>query len=316
MRDLISKLDELINETALNVADPKGDYAAKSKTLQDLEKNKDVDPEAIKQRKLDLDKEAHAKGVNEEFEVGDAFGISFSEDHEIGTEIIGFLEDGIVIELDDTALEMLTNEGLTFLEGEVVTEEKQKGVDGKACWKGYKRMGTKQKGGKTVDNCVKEDHGPENPDASYNVGEYDREGDMAKDQLRTVNDAAKELYSIIQADENLPEWVQAKITKAMDYLDTARDYMKANKYAEDNNVDEAKYQGREVPLGKKMAGDVKKSKVYVRKPNGNIVKVNFGDKKMRIKKSNPARRRSFRARHNCKNPGPRWKARYWSCRSW
>jgi hypothetical protein len=316
MRDLISKLDELINETALNVADPKGDYAAKSKTLQDLEKNKDVDPEAIKQRKLDLDKEARAKGVNEEFEVGDAFGISFSEDHEIGTEIIGFLEDGIVIELDDTALEMLTNEGLTFLEGEVVTEEKQKGVDGKACWKGYKRMGTKQKGGKTVDNCVKEDHGPENPDASYNVGEYDREGDMAKDQLRTVNDAAKELYSIIQADENLPEWVQAKITKAMDYLDTARDYMKANKYAEDNNVDEAKYQGREVPLGKKMAGDVKKSKVYVRKPNGNIVKVNFGDKKMRIKKSNPARRRSFRARHNCKNPGPRWKARYWSCRSW
>jgi hypothetical protein len=84
----------------------------------------------------------------------------------------------------------------------------------------------------------------------------------------------------------------------------------------EGDVDEAKYQGREVPLGKKMAGDVKKSKVYVRKPNGNIVKVNFGDKKMRIKKSNPARRKSFRARHNCKNPGPRWKARYWSCRSW
>lgn len=83
-----------------------------------------------------------------------------------------------------------------------------------------------------------EDHGPENPRASYNAGEYDREGDMAKDQLRTVNDAAKELYSIIQADENLPEWVQAKITKAMDYLDTARDYMKANKYAESVEQDE------------------------------------------------------------------------------
>ena len=79
---------------------------------------------------------------------------------------------------------------------------------------------------------------------------------------------------------------------------------------------EAKYQGREVPLGKPMAGDVKKSKVYVRKPNGKVVKVNFGDKKMRIKKSNPKRRKSFRARHNCKNPGPRWKARYWSCRAW
>ncbi len=81
-------------------------------------------------------------------------------------------------------------------------------------------------------------------------------------------------------------------------------------------LDEAEYQGKSVPLGKKLPGDVKKSKVYVRKPNGNIVKVNFGDKKMRIKKSNPARRKSFRARHNCDNPGPRWKARYWSCRSW
>ena len=79
---------------------------------------------------------------------------------------------------------------------------------------------------------------------------------------------------------------------------------------------EAKYQGREVPLGKPMQGDVKKSKVYVRGPKGNVVKVNFGDKKMRIKKSNPNRRKSFRARHHCENPGPRWKARYWSCRAW
>jgi hypothetical protein len=81
-------------------------------------------------------------------------------------------------------------------------------------------------------------------------------------------------------------------------------------------VKEAEYQGRKVQLGKKMAGDVKKSKVYVRKPNGKVVKVNFGDKNMTIKKSNPARRKSFRARHNCDNPGPRWKARYWSCKSW
>lgn len=86
--------------------------------------------------------------------------------------------------------------------------------------------------------------------------------------------------------------------------------------AHERGMDEAKYQGREVPLGKPMKGDVKKSKVYVKKPNGKVVKVNFGDKKMRIKKSNPKRRKSFRARHNCKNPGPRWKARYWSCRAW
>ena len=321
MRDLLSKLDAIVSETELRNPE---DLQAKRKALSDLEKDPVVsdDPEissAITQRKSDLEKEAKAKGFAESFQVGDAFGISFSEDFEIGTEIVGFLEDGIVVELDDHALEMLTNEGLEFLEGELV-EDKQKGVDGKACWKGYKRMGTKQKGGKTVDNCVKmEDHGPENPDAPVNYGEYDREGDMAKDDLRTIDDAAEELYSILQADDNLPEWVQAKITKAVDYIDTARDYMKAQNYEEgvaEDDVDEAKYQGREVPLGKKMAGDVKKSKVYVRKPNGNIVKVNFGDKKMRIKKSNPARRKSFRARHNCANPGPRHKARYWSCRSW
>lgn len=81
-------------------------------------------------------------------------------------------------------------------------------------------------------------------------------------------------------------------------------------------LEEAEYQGRKVPLGKPMRGDTKKFKVYVKNPKGNVVKVNFGDPNMRIKKSNPARRRSFRARHRCHSPGPRWKARYWSCRKW
>ena len=85
---------------------------------------------------------------------------------------------------------------------------------------------------------------------------------------------------------------------------------------DDNPIDEAEYQGRKVKLGKPMAGDVKKFKVYVKNPKGNVVKVNFGQKGVKIKKSNPKRRRSFRARHNCDNPGPRHKARYWSCRKW
>ena len=80
---------------------------------------------------------------------------------------------------------------------------------------------------------------------------------------------------------------------------------------------EAEYRGRKVKLNKPMRGDVKKFKVYVRDPKTkNIKKVNFGDPNMRIKKSNPARRKSFRARHNCDNPGPRTKARYWSCKQW
>ena len=87
-------------------------------------------------------------------------------------------------------------------------------------------------------------------------------------------------------------------------------------YNEDETIDEAEYQGRKVKLGKPMKGDVKKFKVYVKNPKGNVVKVNFGQKGVKIKKDNPNRRRSFRARHNCDNPGPRHKARYWSCRKW
>ena len=88
-------------------------------------------------------------------------------------------------------------------------------------------------------------------------------------------------------------------------------------YVEEEGVFEAEYQGRKVKLNKPMRGDVKKFKVYVKDPKtGNVKKVNFGDPNMRIKKSNPDRRRSFRARHNCDNPGPKTKARYWSCRKW
>lgn len=82
-------------------------------------------------------------------------------------------------------------------------------------------------------------------------------------------------------------------------------------------LEEAEYQGRKVPLGKPMRGDVKKFKAFVKDPKtGNVKKVNFGDPNMRIRKSGPERRKSFRARHNCDNPGPKTKARYWSCRKW
>jgi hypothetical protein len=81
-------------------------------------------------------------------------------------------------------------------------------------------------------------------------------------------------------------------------------------------IEEAEYQGRSVELNKPSQGDVKKFKVYVKNDKGNVVKVNFGQKGMVIKKDNPERRKSFRARHNCDNPGPKWKARYWSCKKW
>jgi hypothetical protein len=128
---------------------------------------------------------------------------------------------------------------------------------------------------------------------------------------------------VMQAADEVADWVgDVDEIGSSDVSAWTRDAIKALAELPDepmNVVDklgEAEYRGRKVPLGKPMAGDVKKSKVYVRKPNGNIVKVNFGDKKLSIKKHIPGRRKSFRARHNCANPGPRWKARYWSCRAW
>ena len=92
------------------------------------------------------------------------------------------------------------------------------------------------------------------------------------------------------------------------------------------DITEAEYQGRDVKLNKPMRGDVKKFKVYVKNPKGNVVKVNFGhggtsakkagEETMRIKKDNPERRAAFRARHNCDSPGPKTGARYWSCKAW
>ena len=89
------------------------------------------------------------------------------------------------------------------------------------------------------------------------------------------------------------------------------------------SINEAKYQGRTVTLNKPSQGDSKKFKVYVKNDKGKVVKVNFGfggksakGKRMVIKDKNPKARAAYRARHNCKNPGPKWKANYWSCKKW
>jgi hypothetical protein len=178
----------------------------------------------------------------------------------------------------------------------------------------------------------------ENIELSEYDEEYDDEAGMADNNIETLRRAVEGLDEIIQPGDNLPEWCQEKIAVAKGMLVAVWDYMRSEqergakvdeasspaqqaaiaiaKKEKAGEMDEAKYQGREVKLGKPMAGDVKKSKVYVRGPKGNVVKVNFGDKNMRIKKSIPGRRKSFRARHNCDNPGPRHKARYWSCRMW
>lgn len=103
-------------------------------------------------------------------------------------------------------------------------------------------------------------------------------------------------------------------------LESETDIMELLHYLKEQpeTLREGEYDGRSVTLNKPMRGDVKKFKVYVKDPStGNVKKVNFGDPNMRIKKSNPMRRKSFRARHHCDtDPGPRTMARYWSCKNW
>ena len=120
--------------------------------------------------------------------------------------------------------------------------------------------------------------------------------------------------------ESIEEYDVENLQDSKDF----QNYMKENYWrVDESHLEEAEYQGRKVKLGKPMQGDTKKFKVYVKNPKGNVVKVNFGHggssakgKTMKIRKSNPEARKSFRARHNCDNPGPRHKARYWSCRKW
>jgi hypothetical protein len=125
-------------------------------------------------------------------------------------------------------------------------------------------------------------------------------------------------YPFDSAEHNFLDYDELDVEEEdeEDFFNFLKSYTTELKEANCNCVFEAEYQGREVKLGKPMAGDVKKFKVYVKNPQGNVVKVNFGQKGVKIKKNNPERRKSFRARHNCENPGPRHKARYWSCRKW
>ena len=173
------------------------------------------------------------------------------------------LVDGKSIKKDAKVVEMKFHPKDYYDKVEENTMEEARG----SCWVGYKQIGMKDKGGRKVPNCVKEE---------------------------------VELY----------------------YEENGKGYGYTFEFITDKSLQEAEYQGRKVKLNKIMQGDQKKFKVYVKNPKGNVVKVNFGQGgkakggTMRIRKSNPGARKSFRARHNCDNPGPKHKARYWACRTW
>lgn len=204
--------------------------------------------------------------------------------------------------------------------------------EAKPCWSGYRQLGMKEKNGRPVPNCIpikEEEITPEHQremiegiaEIIRDVKDLNNRKELAKKQIKELKSEGvefdvKEFLSLCGfkgKEEEIDEYDVETIQEFQDFKQFIREY---NKQLSESQLEEAEYQGRKVPLGKPMRGDIKKFKVYVKNGSGKVVKVNFGQKGMVIKKNNPKRRKSFRARMHCDSPGPRWKANYWSCRAW
>jgi hypothetical protein len=280
----------------------------------------------------------------------DSMDIELSEDFVIETGVVGFMEDGVIIHLDEDAMEMLDLNGI-LLESEEAEEAIDESVVNEDSVDEFKaRVSTSDDPFELVYDAISGNYGETiraaiqdmyddvvidfglHPDDDFEsiiskmIDYIDADsGDMTisgRNQIDELSVIKRLLGGKSKPDVRVTQKTPAELWKQ--YTEPKKSEISApidpatgkTLYQKVKDLTEAEYQGRKVPLGKPMQGDVAKSKVYVKNAKGNVVKVNFGDKNMKIKKSNPARRKSFRARHNCDNPGPRWKARYWSCRAW
>lgn len=278
--------------------------------------------------------------ANVEPQVGDVLGIEFGNTL-VEATIQELRDDGVVIALDHRAVEMLSEAaaavaGLgspdTYSQAPTAINEpvlrpdnvrypsfnrSQRTAQTSAPAKQEYTLsqcrnaidwGTRALGSANVRTKLRLRQGKDNEALAYLIGTADRTNaynrfDFNEEQLRD----GEAYLGYVMNDSSIQSWSDVARKQSNQGMGES---------AKPGLVAEAEYQGRKVPLGKPMKGDVKKSKVYVMGPKGNVVKVNFGDPNMRIKKSSPKNRKSFRARHNCDNPGPRTKARYWSCRAW
>ena len=186
------------------------------------------------------------------------------------------------------------------------------------CWRGYHPIGLKPNGDP---NCVPlEEMSFQSPDILDFI-EFVKQDSKALEYLGFTS--IKALVEYLQ-DASYVEWseLRSELEQYKGGLNETDSYcptcLKEYLLEYENKIEEAEYRGRKVKLGKPFLtpGGPKKRSVYVKNAKGKVVKVNFGDPNMRIKKSIPARRKSYRARHHCQSPGPRWKANYWSCRAW
>jgi hypothetical protein len=176
------------------------------------------------------------------------------------------------------------------------------------------RMGKKYKPAQPGD--------PDRPEKDAFKKAQSGDSEMAVEQIMKMHDQIMEVVARIknmQIPVEFEDWTKDMISKAEIYLQNVYDFVKyyePGKYEDESNASE--YQGHKVTLNKpfRTSNGPKKFAVYVKNESGNVVIVRFGDPNMTIKKNIPERRKSFRARMNCNNPGPKWKARYWACKSW
>jgi hypothetical protein len=252
-------------------------------------------------------------------------------------------EDNFYVPSED---EYVTAEEVDFEQAEI--EEWDVSVAKPGLWENIRKK--KEREGKNYKPAKKGD--PDRPDPeAWKKAQSGDGSEMAREQIQKMHDQLMDIISKIPTVE-FEDWTKDMISKAEIYVQNVYDFVQyyepgkyESEYAEFKYEDPktgevynyqrkgyyrkngrvlryigkaSEYQGRKVQLGKpfRTPKGPKKFSVYVKNEKGNVVKVNFGDPNMKIKKSDPARRRSFRARHNCDNPGPRWKARYWSCRAW
>ena len=183
---------------------------------------------------------------------------------------------------------------------ESLLDEKLKGIDGKACWKGYKLSGTKKKDGKTVDNCVPME---ESLNEKEGVPHYTKDGKEWKGKVHKMPDGS--LMSGNPHDKNGsgPNGKSEKLYHKEDLNENKKDTLP---------VSEAEFKGKEVALGKPKRGGPKAYYVYV-KDGDKVKKVTFGSGGLRAKIKNKDARSAFAARHNCDKKKDRTTAGYWSC---
>jgi len=185
------------------------------------------------------------------------------------------------------------------------------------CWDGYKQVGMKNKSGRQVPNCVPEGNNiDEADDKLLDVLKKKLSDEGGAAGFKDLEDAADKMGVDLTPDM-LKKMSGIKQHKDGDYILEKTKLAKFNQFESINAWGELPEEDKS---GKKLnnptSGDVKKYKVYVKNDKGNVVKVEFGDPNMSIKRDDPARRKAFRARHGCDTPGPKWKAKYWSCKFW